>query len=360
MTALALPRAVLRQARVVADVFSVDAAEILAGRAGMLGIAPCEQVSAGGATRLLAARDGWGALTLSRADDIAAVPALLGVDAVEDPWVALAEWAAAHDAADLADRARLLGIPAAVLGETPAAPVHVRPRGARLARPLGGLLVADLSSMWAGPLCGHLLARAGATVVKVESPVRPDGTRAGLPAFFDWMNSGKLSYAVSFDDPGLAALLAAADVVIEASRPAALERRGLGPDSVTPQAGQVWLRITGHGAHGERAQWVAFGDDAAVSGGLVEYHDDAPIFVGDAIADPLTGLEAARAVSAALAAGGGELIEISMAAVAATYAALPDEGQVSVSALPMTSPAAPSLGADNVAVERLVAERASC
>ena len=52
------------------------------------------------------------------------------------------------------------------------------------ARELTGLLVADLSSMWAGPLCGHLLARAGATVVKVESPRRPDGTRAGNQRIF--------------------------------------------------------------------------------------------------------------------------------------------------------------------------------
>lgn len=48
--------------------------------------------------------------------------------------------------------------------------------------------------MWAGPLCGQLLARAGATVVKVESPRRPDGTRAGNRAFFNWMNAQKLSY----------------------------------------------------------------------------------------------------------------------------------------------------------------------
>ena len=41
------------------------------------------------------------------------------------------------------------------------------------------LLVADLSSMWAGPLCGQLLARAGATVVKVETRGRPDGTAPG-------------------------------------------------------------------------------------------------------------------------------------------------------------------------------------
>ena len=87
--------------------------------------------------------------------------------------------------------------------------------------------------MWAGPLCGQLLARAGATVVKVESARRPDGTRAGAPAFFDWMNAGKLSYAVDFDErPELRELLAVADVVIEGSRPAALQRRGLGPQDV--------------------------------------------------------------------------------------------------------------------------------
>ena len=47
------------------------------------------------------------------------------------------------------------------------------------------------------------------------------------------------------------------------------------------------------------------------------------MFCGDAIADPLTGLEAASAVAESLGRGGGELIEVSMAAVAATYAALP-------------------------------------
>ena len=180
--------------------------------------------------------------------------------------------------------------------------------------------------MWAGPLCGQLMAQAGATVVKVESRARPDGTRAGPVAFFDWMNSKKLSYAVDFDSPEpLRTLLAAADVVIESSRPAALARRGLGPHDVDPRDGRVWLRITGHGADGERAEWVAFGDDAAVSGGLVGMADDGPVFFGDAIADPLTGLHGALAVVESLSRGGAELIDISMAAVAATYAALPTE-----------------------------------
>ena len=66
---------------------------------------------------------------------------------------------------------------------------------------------------------------------------------------------------------------------------------------------------------------MAFGDDAAVSGGLVGGTDGDPVFCGDAIADPLTGLHAALAVAESLTRGGGELIELSMAAVAATYAA---------------------------------------
>jgi crotonobetainyl-CoA:carnitine CoA-transferase CaiB-like acyl-CoA transferase len=217
--------------------------------------------------------------------------------------------------------------------------------------------------MWAGPLCGQLLARAGATVVKVESPARPDGTRAGRPAFFGWMNSGKLSYAVDFSEPsGVRQLLEAADVVIESSRPAALARRRLGPPDITPRDGRVWLRITGHGTGGERADWVAFGDDAAVSGGLVGNEAQGPVFCGDAIADPLTGLHAALAAVESLNRGGGELIEMSMAAVAATYAGCPRQPETHWAAPPRPSPPAAPLGADNAVVERLVAERrlASC
>lgn len=365
MVQLAIPRALLRQAQTVADGFTahtgvtVDATELLTGRAALLDIAPRGQISAGGSTRLLATRDGWCALTLSRPDDIAMIPALLQDDSVgADPWPAIRRWVAETSAAEVAERARLLGLPVGVLGETPPAPPVVRRLGPPGVAPLAGLLVADLSSMWAGPLCGQLLARAGAIVVKVESPSRPDGTRGGAPEFFDWMNGGKLSYATDFDDPrDLAALIQAADVVIEASRPAALARRGLGPDTVAPRPGRIWLRITGHGTVGENADWVAFGDDAAVSGGLVEYDDGAPAFSGDAIADPLTGLHAAVAVAASWERGGGELIEFSMAAVAAGYGPLEGDDLEVTPARPAVGPAGPELGADNEAVRRLVAER---
>ncbi|MFS0898270.1 CoA transferase [Mycolicibacterium litorale] len=365
MSTFAIPTEVLTHAGRVASALPVDVdiPELLTGRAALLGLSPPGRISAGGATRLLPARDGWCALTLSRADDVAAVPALLESDGVgPDPWPAITDWLAARDADAAVTRARLLGMPAAVPGETPAAqPVVASVAPPALPRTWADLLVVELASMWAGPLCGRLLARAGATVVKVESPVRPDGTRAGSTEFFDWMNSGKRCVTADFDAPAdLSALLAAADVVIEGSRPAALTRRGLGPEAVPARDGRVWVRITGYGTAGECADRVAFGDDAAVAGGLVGGADGAPCFVGDAIADPLTGLGAAHAVFESLRRGGGELIEVSMAAVAAGYAALPDGGVTEVAPRrPAPCTPASGLGADTDAVGELVERRSA-
>jgi hypothetical protein len=47
------------------------------------------------------------------------------------------------------------------------------------------------------------------------------------------------------------------------------------------------------------------------------------VFCADAIADPLTGVCGALAVARSIAAGGGELIDLSMRAVAAAFAAAP-------------------------------------
>ena len=356
--------------RVTADIAAligveVDAATILAGRAALLDLTRRGRISAGGATRLLRTVDSWCAIALPRADDIAALPALLAVDTVSvDPWPTLARWAATCSAEAVVGRAQLLDIAVAALGEAAPAPPAVRRAGGRVEpRRPDGLLVADLSSLWAGPMCAHLLARAGAVVVKVESPARPDGTRRGEPAFFNWLNFGKLSYTVDFDaSPAmLRDLLAAADVVIEGSRPAALRRRRLGPEDVPARPGRVWLTIAGHGNQPDRA---AFGDDAAVAGGLV---GAGPVFCGDAMADPLSGLEATRAMAQSLGRGGGEVITVSMAAVSAGYAALPQtasDGAVTVThpRPPPPTPSASTLGADNAAVHRIVAQRlgASC
>jgi hypothetical protein len=225
--------------RVAADIggflgVDVDAATVLAGRAAILNLGPPGRLSAGGATRLLPTADGWCAVALPRDDDLAALPALMEVDAVTgDPWGELSRWAATCSSDEIIARTQLLDIAAAALGEASAGVPTVRQCGAGAGpRRADGLLVVDMSSLWAGPLCGQLLTRAGAVVVKVESPSRPDGTRRGEPAFFDWMNSGKLSYAVDFRAGAVALrrLLSVADIVIEGSRQAALRRRLLSAD----------------------------------------------------------------------------------------------------------------------------------
>jgi crotonobetainyl-CoA:carnitine CoA-transferase CaiB-like acyl-CoA transferase len=119
----------------------------------------------------------------------------------------------------------------------------------------------------------------------------------------------------------LARLLERADVVIEASRPRALQQLGIDARALVTRGPRVWLSITGYGRADERANAVAFGDDAAAAGGLVAWSDDGrPRFVADAVADPLTGIASACAVVDALQRGGRWMLDASLARVAAWVA----------------------------------------
>jgi crotonobetainyl-CoA:carnitine CoA-transferase CaiB-like acyl-CoA transferase len=309
-----------------------ELATVLTGRAAQLGLRRHGRRSAAGATRLLPAADGWVAISLARLADIEAVPAVVEAPVRDgDTWAALAEFAARATAHDVAARGQLFGIPAAALpqpSEPARPPVRIIGAGAsRVARAPDRPLVVDLSSMWAGPLCAHVLGRAGMRVVKVEAVHRPDGARAGDRTFFDWLHAGHESVALDLhNDEGvraLHALISRADMVIEASRPRALLQLGIDArTALTARPGMTWVSITGYGRDDDHAHLVAFGDDAAVAGGLVaDDHDGAPVFAGDAIADPLTGLVAAHHALAAHLAGGGALIDVAMAGVAATAAA---------------------------------------
>ncbi len=333
-----------------------DPLALLGERAALAGLSRQGATSCGGATRLLPAADGWVAVALPRPDDRAAVPAWLELDAPEDPWAEVEAAVAGRTTIDLVERARLVGLPVAAVGERePGPPLHCTELGRRA--PLGAPpLVVDLSSLWAGPLCSHLLQLGGARVVKVESVGRPDGGRADDSGFFDLLNHGKASVALDLAGPETKALIAAADVVIEGSRPRALRQLGIDADALLDGSGpRVWLSITGHGRTGAEAHRVGFGDDAAAAGGLVLWDEEGPVFAADAIADPLAGVTAAAAVTDRLAAGGTWLLDVSLAGAAASVAR-PD-----APALPVTDPVpapraravngpAPALGADTAAV----------
>jgi hypothetical protein len=320
---------------------AVDPLVLLGRRAAVSGLRRQGTTSCGGATRLLPAADGWVAVSLARSSDVELVPAWLELDAAPGPvdavWPVVASRVAGAPAAALVDRAALLGLPVAALPATISPPrpssgcLPVRATavdGAAPALPpdtLDGLLVADLSSLWAGPLAASLLAAAGATVVKVESTARPDGARRGPPAFFDLLNAGKRSVALDLRTDGgvrlLREVLTRADVVVEASRPRALEQLGIDAHALLAGARpRVWVSITGHGRGGPGRERVGFGDDAAVAGGLVCWSDGRPHFCADAVADPTSGLVAAAAALDALAAGGRWLVDVAMSDVAAHLA----------------------------------------
>jgi crotonobetainyl-CoA:carnitine CoA-transferase CaiB-like acyl-CoA transferase len=178
-------------------------------------------------------------------------------------------------------------------------------------------LVVDLSALWAGPLCAHLLGLAGARVIKVESLGRPDGARRGPPAFFDLLHHGHESVALAFDEPrgrdALRGLLDAADVVIEASRPRALGHLRIDARAHVDR-GAVWVSITAYG-RGDASNRVGFGDDVGIAAGLHAGPPATPSFCADAVSDPIAGIWAARAALTALRSGGGSLVDVPMAAV---------------------------------------------
>lgn len=315
----------------------VDPLALLTERAASAGLRVGGQVSWGGASRLLASIDGWVAVTLARPTDWELVPALLELPSpvADGEWATVAAGVSRLEAHELRRRSELLGLPLAVPGErrgrreagVPGDDTAAGVRSRRIRTAPAGvataeLVVADLSALWAGPLVGRLLRAAGARVMKIESVGRPDGGRSGDPAFFARMNGGKSSVTLAIDRTDgrrrLGEIVSGADVVITSSRPRALEQLGLDAEAIVRhRRPRVWLMISGYGQTGEWQNRAAFGDDAAVAGGLIGWHGTTPCFFGDAVADPFTGLAATVAVLSALESDGAWTIDASMADVAA-------------------------------------------
>jgi len=193
--------------------------------------------------------------------------------------------------------------------------------------PLAGIVVADLSTVLAGPYCTMLLADLGADVIKVEPP-EGDGTRAWGPP---WVGAGRLGP----DDPGVAAyylavnrnkrsirldlkteagrevarrLLGRADVLVENFRVGGFAALGFGDDvleGLNPRL--IHLAISGYGPTGPEADRPGYDFVIQAVAGLMSitgFPDEAggePTKVGVAIADLVTGLQGAVAVLAALA-----------------------------------------------------------
>ncbi|MFT5202648.1 MAG: hypothetical protein ACI9C1_002042 [Candidatus Aldehydirespiratoraceae bacterium] len=306
----------------------VDGPALLGERAAFTGMTRNGATSVGGSCRFVEVADGWVALNLSRPEDVASLPALVSASLSSADWPAVEAALRRMSSVQVRDQAALLGIPIGVAQNSapPIAPASELERGGPRT-PTARPLVVDLSALWAGPLAASLLVAAGARVIKVEGRRRSDGARGGTIEFFDLLNSGKECVEIDFSDREdqrfLRRLMSASDLVIEASRPRAMDAIGVDPAALAAR-GVSWLSITGHGRRGADADRVGFGDDAAVDGGLFvpSTNDSAPGFVADAAADPIAGIVGAAIAAEMLGSDRASVVEVPLSR-AASWAARP-------------------------------------
>lgn len=321
--------------RVPDEMFATNVDDLVEHRSRYRGWKPEGIRNASGSCRMVSTADSqWVAINLARRRDAQVLGVVLGlvldercsgapdhVEIDEALWSAIERAVSTWRADDLMDAVVDLGIPLSVIGEVQwpgslnVLPVRhrrlakVRSDGRDPSTSWSGVSrsprVVDLSSLWAGPLCSRLLVDAGFDVITVESNRRRDPSRSEHPQFYADLHRGKELVTLDFADDGdrrrLRQMLEACDVVIEGSRRRALAHLGVDIDDVLATARpKVWVSITGYGYYGPGESRVGFGDDCAAAGGLVEWESRAgnshPSFLGDALADPATGLVAAAAV----------------------------------------------------------------
>jgi alpha-methylacyl-CoA racemase len=181
-------------------------------------------------------------------------------------------------------------------------------------RPLGGMLVVDLTRYLPGAFATLELQRLGARVVRVEQP-GGDPMRATAPGWHDLLNAGKESVVCDLkEEPELVqALLERADVVLESFRPGVAERLGVRPRDGSGRV--VYCSITGFGV-GNRHEQRA-GHDLNYLGWAGVLEDTAPALPPVQVADLAAGaLGAVTEILAALVArertGHGAQIVVSM------------------------------------------------
>ncbi len=226
----------------------------------------------------------------------------------------------------------------------PARPARPPATGASRSLPFEGLRILDMTSFWAGPLTGHMLALLGAEVIHLESATRPDGARlvGGVPQTEDqyWergpifaaLNTNKKSVTIDLaDERGIdlvRRLVATCDVVVENYTPRVLDQLGLSFESLRNERRDlIMLRMPGFGLDGPWRDLSAFAfviEDAAGLTWLTGHPDILP-FEPYCVGDPNAGLHALYGLLLALEhrerTGEGGLVEAAMVDAALNVAA---------------------------------------
>ena len=181
--------------------------------------------------------------------------------------------------------------------------------------PLEGVRVLDLSRVFAGPLCGQVLADFGADVIKVEHPGRGDDTRDwGMrigkteTTYYNSMNRNKRSITVDLQTPEgvkiIHDLLPQCDVVVQNFKTGGADKLGLGYEQLKAiKPDLIYCSVAGYDSSGPEAKRPGY--DLVIQGesGLMALNGEAntpPLKFGVAVVDLMTGMYAAQAVLAAL------------------------------------------------------------
>lgn len=198
-------------------------------------------------------------------------------------------------------------------------------------QPLDGIKVLDLSRVLAGPWCTQTLADLGADVWKIEECARGDDTRTwttpnigGKSTYFLCANRSKRSLAIDLKTAEgkavIRTLAQQADILVENFRKGALERLGLGwEDLHALNKRLIYCSISGYGRTGPRSDEAGYDFAIQAESGLMAITgeaDGAPMKLGVAVADIITGMNATQAVLAALIArdktGRGQHIDMAL------------------------------------------------
>jgi len=198
-----------------------------------------------------------------------------------------------------------------------------------MAKPLSGIKVLSFEIQVAGPYCSMMLADQGADVIKVERPGIGDIGRwvgvqvDGISALYQICNRGKRCIAVNLEvEEGrdiVRRIAATSDVVVQNWRPGVAERLGVGYADLH-RDDLVYVSISGFGAEGPYASRGAYDTVIQAYGGVGSNQADPathePRFARQVLADKVTAITAAQAITAALLARergrGGQHVHLSM------------------------------------------------
>lgn len=196
--------------------------------------------------------------------------------------------------------------------------------------PLTGYKVLDFTSMVSGPFAGAMLAEQGAEVIKIEPPQgeqmrRGGSAQNGIPAIFYSCNRGKRSLCVDLKKrEGIELVLdlfQSADVVLQNFRPGVVDRMGIGYEAAKLRNPKmVYVSISGFGQEGPYAHQRVYDPVIQALSGATDIQADrvtqTPAMMRTVVADKVTSLTAAQAVSSALLqrerTGEGQHVDISM------------------------------------------------